>query len=253
MNHTTICTILLSLFLSHIAQAEEQNNKRERAPKRNPCIVHHVGVQTDQAEKTRLFILSGQSNMAGLDEKSTFLPAIVKAFPKDKIIIVKDSQSGQPICKWYKEWKPVGEFKTAGWRLGQNKLYVRLMESVNKSIADKNIDSVAFVWMQGEADAKKGQSTNYKESLLGLINNIKRDIKKPNMVAVVGRLSDHKVGDEHWDRLRSVQMELAKEHISIECVDTDSYNGPKDGLHYNGDGYKKLGQDFADSCIKLLK
>ena len=248
-----ISFFMLVFLCCHGLHAEDGNAGKKKKVKRNPVITHNVGAKPESAKRTRLFILSGQSNMAGMNESATFLPAIVKAFPDDEIIIVKDSQSGQPICKWYKDWKPIGEFKAAGWRPGVNKLYKRLMENVNKAIEGKNIDTCAFVWMQGEADAKNGQSENYKESLLGLINDIRRDIKQPNMVATIGRLSDYKVGDAHWDRLRSVQMELAKEHTSINCVDTDAFNGPANGLHYNADGYEQLGQAFADSTIALLK
>ena len=37
-----------------------------------------------QEAKVRLFILSGQSNMAGLKPETSFTPAIKKAFPKDE-------------------------------------------------------------------------------------------------------------------------------------------------------------------------
>ena len=47
-----------------------------------------------------LFILSGQSNMAKFNEKTTFIPAVEAAFGRENVIVVKDAQGGQPIQRW---------------------------------------------------------------------------------------------------------------------------------------------------------
>jgi hypothetical protein len=67
-----------------------------------------AAVRTSAAEpaKVRLFILSGQSNMVGLQPQVSFTPALEKAFPGDEIIVVKDAAGGQPILRWYKKWQP---------------------------------------------------------------------------------------------------------------------------------------------------
>ena len=60
-------------------------------------------------KKVRLFILSGQSNMAGLNPDLSFTPAIKKEFPDDKVIVVKHAIGGRPIRLWYKDWElPAG-------------------------------------------------------------------------------------------------------------------------------------------------
>ena len=61
-----------------------------------------VDGQADDAK--HLFILSGQSNMAGLRPEESFTPAVEAAFGKDHVIVVKDAQGGQPIRRWYKKW-----------------------------------------------------------------------------------------------------------------------------------------------------
>jgi len=56
-----------------------------------------------QQEGAHLFILSGQSNMAGLQPAESFTPAVEKTFGKEKVIVVKSGQGGQPIRRWYKD------------------------------------------------------------------------------------------------------------------------------------------------------
>ena len=68
------------------------------------------------ADGKHLFILSGQSNMAGLKPDESFIPTVEKEFGKENVIVVKDAHGGQPIRRWHKKWKSAkGEaFKGAG-------------------------------------------------------------------------------------------------------------------------------------------
>jgi hypothetical protein len=207
------------------------------------------------ARKTRLFILSGQSNMAGLNPDLSYTPALKKAFPDDEVIVVKSAQGGQPIRRWYKGWKaPVDiRVKLRPGEKGNGDLYDVLMSKVQGAIAGKKIDTVAFVWMQGEADAKAGLATVYTESLRGVIRQLRDDLKRPDMSFVIGRLSDYKNGDAGWDAVRAAQEKVAREDSLGTWVDTDDLNGPTNKLHYTREGYVELGSRFAAKSIDLAR
>ena len=49
-------------------------------------------VSAAEPGKTRLFILSGQSNMAGLNPDVSFTPTLKKAYPDDELVVVKSAQ-----------------------------------------------------------------------------------------------------------------------------------------------------------------
>lgn len=202
--------------------------------------------------KVRVFILSGQSNMAGLNPDLSFTPAVKAAFADDEVIVVKHAQGGQPIRRWHKDWKPPeGAKAPAAYKAGD--LYDALMAKVNAAIAGKSVDSVAMVWMQGERDAKEGYSAVYAEAMAGLIKQFRDDLKRPDMVVVIGRLSDNQKGNAHWDAVRAAQEQVARDDARAAWVDTDDLNGPKDDLHYTADGYKELGSRFAAKAVELLK
>lgn len=103
-----------------------------------------------------LFILSGQSNMQGLNPQTSFIPAVEKEFGKDGVIVVKDAQSGRPIRDWYRDWKPAGG-KAADANNAHGKLYDRLLSKVKPAIKDQKIASVTFVWMQGDGMTWMGE------------------------------------------------------------------------------------------------
>jgi hypothetical protein len=62
-----------------------------------------------QAGEDYLFILSGQSNMEGLNPESSFLPELKKLLPDDRIHHVKFAQGGQPIRKWVKNFDEIAK------------------------------------------------------------------------------------------------------------------------------------------------
>lgn len=203
--------------------------------------------------KTRLFILSGQSNMAGLDPDVSFTPALKKAYPNDEVIVVKSAQGGQPIRRWYRDWKPpqgVAAPRRAGAKPGD--LYDQLMEKVRAASKGKTIDTVCFVWMQGERDAKEGLSAVYADSLRGLIKQLHNDLQRTDLVVVIGRLSDYQMGQSHWDSVRSAQEKVGSDQGQSGWVDTDDLNGDKNALHYTKAGYEELGRRFASKAVELL-
>ena len=199
-----------------------------------------------------LFILSGQSNMVGLDAESSFKPIISETFGEESIIVVKDAQSGRPIRQWYKQWQsPEGDTPETN-----GELYNRLMERVHNAVQNENIKTVTFIWMQGERDARQGWGDVYAESLTGLIRQLESDLGRENIHVIIGRLSDFDMDNSdypHWTVVRTAQMSVAESSPNIALINTDDLNGPADDLHYTAEGYEELGRRFAEKAIELIR
>jgi lysophospholipase L1-like esterase len=52
--------------------------------------------------------------------------------------------------------------------------------------------------------------------------------------------------------VRKAQVAVAEKNPRGAWVDTDDLNGPKDGLHYNKEGYVELGKRFAEKAVELI-
>ena len=207
-----------------------------------------------------LFILSGQSNMAGLKPDESFTPTVEKEFGKENVIIVFDAHGGQPIRRWHKDWKPADGPKPES----NGDLYDRLMAKVNKAVEGQELASVTFLWMQGERDAKEGHGSVYEASMKGLLKQVAGDLKREDVNAVIGRLSDFglkKPGYKDWDTVRKAQVKVAEDAAKGAWVDTDDLNDGKnrggkeikDDLHYSAEGYVTFGKRLADAAIKLIR
>lgn len=210
-------------------------------------------------EGKHLFILSGQSNMAGLKPAASFTPTVETKFGKGNVIIVFDAHGGQPIRKWYKDWKPASGPKPEN----NGELYDRLMGKVKAATEGQEIASVTFLWMQGENDAKMGHGAVYEDSLKGLVKQVSDDLKHEEVNVVIGRLSDHglaRPGFKDWDVIRKAQVKFADQAAKGAWVDTDDLNDGmtakgkeiKDDLHYSKEGYVTFGKRLADAAIKLI-
>ena len=202
-------------------------------------------------ELKHLFILSGQSNMVGLDPKISFIPVIEEEFGPSNIIVVKDAQNGQPIRRWYKKWKSLEDDtpKTSG------DLYDRLMVKVNAATTAQKIKTVTFVWMQGERDAYEKHGAVYARSLSGLLTQLSDDLARKDINFVIGRISDFDMNNEkyvHWRLVRKAQVEFAETTPHAAWIDTDDINGPENALHYTKEGYKVMGERFARKSIELI-
>ena len=202
--------------------------------------------------KVHLFLLSGQSNMGGLNPDSSFTPTVKKAFSEDKCIVVKRAQGGQPIRRWYKQWKPEkGDSPSAS-----GDLYDKLIKAMANAVGDHKPDTITFVWMQGERDAKEKHGSVYAKSLQGLIDQLSKDLGRKDLNFVIGRLSDFgnqpNRGYADWETVRKAQVQVAEDSPLGAWVDTDDLNGKNDGLHYDKPGYVELGRRFAEASIKLV-
>ncbi len=146
----------------------------------------------DPTQKTHVFILSGQSNMARLDPDLSFTPAVKNALKPESVIVIKDALAGQPIRRWYKNWEPHPNRFTSGEQIpvATGDLYDSLLVKINEKINNIKPVSITFLWMQGERDAREGHGEVYASSLKGLIKQLETDLERTDINVVIGRLSD---------------------------------------------------------------
>ena len=213
-----------------------------------------------KANGKHLFILSGQSNMQGHRPDEAFTPAVEKALGKENVVVIQDALGGQPIQRWYRNWQaPDG---TTPEKTGD--LYDRLMKKVNQAIGDQKFDSVTFCWMQGERDARMKWGTVYEKSLLGLYQQLSKDLKREDMSFIIGRLSDFDMKNQkypHWTMIREIQVRVADSNSRFAWVDTDDLNDGKNrrgksitnDLHYSAEGYKTFGRRMAENAVKIIR
>ncbi len=222
-------------------------------------IVALSGLLKAEESGKHLFILSGQSNMARFKPALWFTPEISVALGADNVIVSFHAQGGQPISKWYKEWKS-GKGETDP---DAGKIYDAMMEATKAKMQGEKIRTVTFVWMQGEADSKAKNSDVYLASLNGLKKQLEQDLKRTDLNFIIGRLSDSglyrrrdkkRVENPHWEGIRKAQQAFADASKRAVWIDTDDLNGEKNALHLiKPEGYETLGKRYVEASVELVK
>lgn len=195
-----------------------------------------------------LFILSGQSNMARMDEKQTFIPILEQVLGKKQVIVIKDAHGGQPISQWFTPFS----------------LYDSLMQKIDeKNLTIEKMKTITFIWMQGERDAREQLGEIYEERLWALYQKLSDDLKVSKLHFIIGRINDFDLDNDlypHWTMIREIQEKVAQARPHFEWVNTDDLNDGynqsgipiENDLHLTPDGYDTLGERFAAKALKLI-
>ena len=136
-----------------------------------------------------LFVLSGQSNITP-SLSASFQQSVEKVLGKDKVIAVRVGWPSQPIKMWHKAWVPPEGMQDPSPETNGS-TYETLTKSTQKVISGKQIDSVSYIWMQGEEDARMGWGSVYEKSFNGVLEKLKQDLKVTKISYVVGRINDY--------------------------------------------------------------
>ena len=252
------CMLILNPFNSLQGQSAEKAARTQKAAKKKNEPKSFVQSKLDHP--VHLFILSGQSNMAGMNPETGFMTEAVKFFGENQVGYIKVAKGGQPICRWLAEWDDIAKAKGLDenhrkriHKDGKVEFYQPILDEYAKLLEQHpEPKSVTFCWMQGERDASGGAHAAYKDALKLLITKLRRDLKRSDMNFVIGRISDAAPGKPSWVAVRKAQLEIVNEDPRGAWVDVDDLNNrEKDGkvinaVHYNRpEGYDVLGQRFA--------
>jgi hypothetical protein len=232
------------------------------------ALVLLLAASTSFAEDkpVHIFILSGQSNMAGMDPETGFVPEARKLFGNAEVVYIKVAKGGQPICRWVKEWADIAKEKGMDSKhrerilKGEGVLFYQPILDQYRALLEKHPKptSVTFCWMQGERDANGGADAAYKDALKLLIAKLRRDLKRPDMNIVIGRIGDYALNRPSCVAVRKAQREIASEDPRGAWVDVDDLNDKEvkgklqSVVHYTKEGYVVLGRRFARQGYALV-
>ncbi len=217
---------------------------------------------------TLIFLLAGQSNMAGLAEVSllpqafqtlpsnvriwngtawvkmaaqglTFGPeiafayAVATALPDERIGIVKFAQGGTAIAQWNPK--------------NAQSLYGELMKQYRAALAAApKARPAAMLWMQGERDSREvATATAYERNLKELVSVTRQHVDEPKLAFLCGLVNPPVQTYPYVNKVRAAQTTLPKQMANVAVVSTDGLPKQADNLHYNVPGQLELGLRFA--------
>lgn len=240
-------------------------------------------VELPPREKFHLFLLIGQSNMAGrgkiepqdqvavprvlmLSKEGKWVPAtdplhfdkkvagvglgrtfgieIANSSPEITIGLIPCAVGGSPIDSWQPGlYYP--PTKSHPWDDAIKRAKLALAAGELKGI----------LWHQGESDSSQELSAVYEKKLHDLVGRLRRELDAPNVPFIVGQMGDFadhpwKASKKEVDRaLRDLPQKVARTaYVSAAGLDHQG-----DGTHFDADSYRELGRRYAAAYLQLVK
>lgn len=252
------------------------------------CMLGAKAVWAEDGKKIKVFVLAGQSNMAGLAKATELLPPYdkpisgIKAWHygtktwetfSPKVFDLGNKGSFGPDISFghamasefpgedirlikgamsgtnlYKQWAP-SEGGTYKW----------FMTVVKPAIADLNKKGLEYeiagmLWLQGESDAAEGKGESYETNLTAFIAHMRGEFKTPKMPFIIARVRDYFGGASgQAEIVRKAQINVAQNTENVAWFDTDDCSmmeHPKG--HYDAAGLIEIGKRFARTYKEIV-
>ena len=235
-------------------------------------------------ERFHLFLLVGQSNMAGrgvvapqdktpharvlmLNKAGEWVPAtdpmhfdkpnvvgvglgrtfgiqIAEANPDVTVGLIPCAVGGSPIDTWMP-----GVFysptKSHPWDDALRRAKLALLSGTLKGI----------LWHQGESDSTGELAPKYETKLSDLVARLRRELNAPEVPFIAGQLGQF--ADSPWNEFKiqvdQVHRTLPRNVPRSAFVSSDGLNHNGDKVHFDADSYRELGRRYAKAYLSLTQ
>lgn len=228
-----------------------------------------------------LFLLAGQSNMAGRGHVRDLTPA--EAAPDPRILVLNTELAWQPAVDplhWDKREAGVGPGKffarlvatkspgiTVGliptacgkssitaWAPGQfsaatkSHPYDDALVRARRAMQDGTLK--AILWHQGESDSSPQNAPLYEKRLAELITRFRTDLNSPELPFIIGQLGQFKPWNAHQAEVDRAHQAVAAKMKNVRYVSSEKLVSTGDNLHFNTGSYRVFSQRYADAYLK---
>jgi hypothetical protein len=240
-------------------------------------------VKLPAKEKFHIYVLAGQSNMAGrgdvakedktphprvlvLKKDGTWAPAVdplhydkahagvglgktfaqVLADADESITVglVPTACGGSPIASW----QPGGIHDQTN-----SHPYDDALARTRRALEDGELHGI--LWHQGESDANPKLAEVYGEKLTELIARFRKELASPQVPFVIGQLGEfpHRPWSEGYRLVDAAQQEVAKSVPGVAFVSSKDLTHRGDNLHFDSASLREFGRRYAAAYLALAK
>ena len=239
-----------------------------------------LAFKQDVPPRLQLFLLIGQSNMAGrgvpesedqqldphiwmLDKALNWVPArdpmhfdkptivgvgpglsfakrLAAAYPTLNIGLIPGAVGGSGIDVW----KPGAYYEPT-----KSYPYDDAMRRAKKALEQGQLAGI--LWHQGEADSEPEKAAVYEAKLAELVQRLRKELNAPNVPFVVGTLGDFYVNRTPAAKTINETLQRATQHIpNAYYVVSSGLTDKGDSTHFDTPSARTLGQRYADVFIQ---
>lgn len=112
-----------------------------------------------------------------------------------------------------------------------------------------------ILWHQGESDSKSGLAQAYEKKLHALVERLRKELKAKHAPFIAGQMGQFKERPWSDDKklVDQAHQNLPKHVGKSAFVNSDGLKHKGDKVHFDADSYRELGRRYADAFLKLTK
>lgn len=239
-------------------------------------------IRLPDKERFHLFLLVGQSNMAGrgkvaaedrtphprvlmLDQDRRWVPAVdplhfdkpkvvgvglgrtfavevAEANPEITVGLIPCAVGGSPIASW----EPGGYHAST-----KTHPYDDAIPRAKSALESGTLK--AILWHQGESDSKPGLAEQYEASLHALINRLRTTVGTPDVPFIAGQMGQF--AERPWSdakrQVDAVHRNLGQQLPACAFVSSEGLSHKGDEVHFDAASYRELGKRYAEAYFQL--
>lgn len=240
-----------------------------------------VAANIPTRENIWVFILAGQSNMAGrgfVEPQDTIPDKRILTINKNgQIVYAKEPihfyeptrtglDCGLSFCKALIKHIPdsisililpaaIGGSSIQQWLGDSTYRRVKLMSNFQEKVefGKKTGEIKAVLWHQGESDANEEDIPVYKEKLSQLIFKFRAIVNNDNLPVLIGKLGSYSKNKDDWEKINRAIKSYSSQDKNTAVINTSDLKDKGDTVHFNSEGQRIMGQRFAKEFIKFKK
>jgi len=239
--------------------------------------------QSAAPQPMQLFLLAGQSNMAGrgdvgaedrlthprvwmFDRQDEWHPAVepmhfdkpiaavgpgrafgvavAEALPDANVGLIPTAVGGSPITTW----EPGVRYPETGAHPWDDAIR-RVKAAASRG------ELRAILWHQGESDGNDAEAPQYEERLRSLIARFRAEFGNPALPFLIGQLGrfDGKPWTHGYEQVDAAHRRVAADTVNVAFVSSDGLADKGDQLHFSAEGARELGRRYARAYLQMTQ
>lgn len=239
--------------------------------------------QNAAPDSMQLFLLAGQSNMAGrgdiaaedrlahprvwmFDRQNQWGPAVepmhfdkpiaavgpgrafgvavAEARPDVSIGLIPTAVGGSPITTW----EPGVQYPETGAHPWD--------DAIRRAKAAASRGELrAILWHQGESDGNDDEAPHYEARLRSLIGRFRAEFDNPTLPFLIGQLGrfDGKPWPSGYEQVDAAHRRVAADTPDVAFIASDGLGDKGDQLHFSAAGARELGRRYAQAYLEMTR
>ncbi|MBU2995877.1 sialate O-acetylesterase [Cellulophaga baltica] len=180
-----------------------------------------------------------ESKMKGLDLGMSFSKTLLAKIPDSVSILILPTA--------------VGGSSIEQWLENKNHRSVSLFENFEKKVTlGKTYGTIkGILWHQGESNtAKQTTIDNYDKNLGLLLTRFRTVANNDRLPVIIGEIGSYSKNKENWKQLNSKIWAYVKTDVFTKVVATQDLTHKGDQLHFNAKSIRILGKRYAEKFLE---